>query len=107
MNQYTKVNAKSWTSLNQQRKAVRGLIVNHNRTLVHRAKDKIATTKTTLQVLSDFDAVSKPIKNRRIDLLDEAICDFLVDHVYNLDNQESKFVCQIMNFYHDITGCRA
>lgn len=107
MSTHLKVNSKSWVALNKLRKASRHVITNLNRAHIHRAKNKERAQSVAEKMLADFDKVSKPIKSRQILLLDEVICDFVVDHIYDIDNQESKVVTQVMEFYEAITQYRA
>lgn len=107
MSTHLSVNSKSWVEINQKRKAARYAITNNNRALIYRATNKAQAKESAQERLNDFDKVSKLIKNRNIVLLDEVICDFVVDHVYALDNQESKLVTQVMDFYNTVTQHRA
>jgi hypothetical protein len=103
---HTSPNAKGWLSLNKLRRLARASIVNHNRALIHRASVPEKAKEVADHRLADFDLMSKPIKNRQIVLLDERICDFVVDHIYDLDNQTSKVVSSVMAFYEEVTNCR-
>jgi hypothetical protein len=107
MSTHLNVNSKSWVALNKLRKIARHVITNQNRAHIHRAKNKERAQAVAEKMLADFDKVSKIIKNRQISLLDEVICDFVIDHIYDIDNQESKVVARVMEFYEAITQYRA
>lgn len=96
-NTYSTTNSTQWLSFNKSRRNIRRLIL-------EKGSNKFCEPKSI--VLESFDLTSKAIKNRRIDLLDEAICDFVTDFIYTPDNKNNPFVQTIMEFYEEITAFR-
>jgi hypothetical protein len=107
MNTHTSMTSKQWVIINKLRKEARSKLVNRNKLIMVRWLDKKQAEKSTSEALAAFDSFRKHIKNRNITLLDEAIADFVVDNVYDLDNQESVYVLAMMELYNEITGYRA
>ena len=97
MTTHSRLNAKQWLSLNKSRKNIRyEILQTGNKNFC----------EPRFEVLKCFDLLTKPIKNRRIDLLDEAICDFVTDYIYTPDNQVNPLVNSVMEFYEEITAFR-
>tara|TARA_R110000737_G_scaffold329115_1_gene344081 strand:+ start:1625 stop:1948 length:324 start_codon:yes stop_codon:yes gene_type:complete len=107
MSQHVVLNAKQWLELNKFRKHARGKLYNRSRSFEKHASDKIKAAKKSAEIMAEFDATKKFIIERRIDLLDECICDFVVDQVNLPENVDNVFVNSMMHFYETITGYRA
>lgn len=106
MNTHESISSKQWLSLNKLRKEARGKLISRNHRLLERSLNKSLSNEIAQTVLSAFDATSKHIKNRRIDLLDESISDFIVDHISNPDSHTSAYVDSMMEFYDSVTQYR-
>jgi hypothetical protein len=100
------INSKKWLKLSQLFKTAHVKLVNNNRALTHRATNKIDSESAGEAKVTQLSVIKTHIKNRRIDLLDEVICDFVTDHLYDIDNQESVFVNAIMALYEEVTAYR-
>ncbi len=103
---HQRLNAKQWTQLNQLRSAAFQLLSNRNRAMLHRATNKDKAKAKAQGMDDDFSPMSKHIKNRNITALDETICDFVVEHVYNIENESSPYVQGVMTLYETVTAYR-
>jgi hypothetical protein len=106
MSTHIRLNAKQWLELNKIRKHARVKLIYRSRSFEKHSTNKEQTAAKSAEIMAEFDATKKFISERRLDLLDECICDFIVDHVYSPENDENEFVNSMMHYYETITGYR-
>jgi hypothetical protein len=107
MNSHTPISTNQWLEIKRLTKISRRKLLNLNLGICQRSCDKNKAENETNKALASFDTIIELIQSKNIVALDEALCDYLVDHVYELDNQDSLFVSAIMALYNTVTGYRA
>jgi hypothetical protein len=107
MSTHTPISTKQWLEIKRLKKIARRKLINLNHGIYDRSSDKNKAENETNKALTSFDTMIPLIQSKNIAALDEALCDYLVDHVYELDNQDSLFVSAIMALYNTVTGYRA